>query len=139
MRFKTANAEYGEQWRSAGAPTFSQVNTNHALLRQLRSELARECGETRAKLASAPSAPPRTRPFEPSVYKVPEPLLQSRSPLYSTSSSDYGRLAPTKAELPFRYAPKKSSFPAIAPPASRNGLNTTVTRSRINDVLDYYY
>lgn len=139
MENKTSNAEYGSEWLTDSTPSFADINNNRELLRNLKSEIAREHGRIASLQNVVMDTAVRTRPFNPEEYNIPKPLFESNSPLYLTSNSVYGRLKPSEAELPFRYVPKRSRLLEISQPITRSGLVTTITRSRINDILDHYY
>ena len=58
-----------------------------------------------------------------------------------TSNMNYGKLKPTIHETHNRWFPKETSFSKanLNRVTRRQGLNTTIVKSRVHDLLDVYY
>ena len=142
--------------RKAKVPTFAEIGANMVLQKRhvmsLRNQLvAKKFGAgndmdadldefSKLRLKYNRNAI-RAKPFpvKPGEYKYPQRGLDKEpNPLYETNYMNYGKLHPSKFEIPNKFHPKDNKYTSefIGGMFKYEGLNTAYSYSNVHDTLN---
>lgn len=160
--YRTTNQEYSNYWyltndtttENYKVPTFEEINNRkreyEKLIKNMKNNALKDIPVEKNKHYSEEDL--IKKKLDPNIILsknfdikaenmyYPDHALKIGNQLYMTSNMDYGRLKPTQFEINSKYYPTNNKFTSQNKQGiyKNNGLNTTVTRSKVNDLIDNY-